>query len=83
MGAFYDSVIYLAMALNRTIADDQNPYDGITVAQKLWNNTFAGETYHYSMHLIDKTNSNLDPLIIDYIAIFEKTLCLRVSPESN
>ena len=42
VGAFYDSVIYLGRALNRTIEDGQDSHDGIIVAQKLWNHTFPG-----------------------------------------
>ena len=42
VGAFYNSVIYLARALNKTIEDGEDPYNGVKVAQKLWNSTFPG-----------------------------------------
>ena len=42
VGAFYDSVIYLGRALNKTIDQNQNPRNGTIVAQKLWNHTFPG-----------------------------------------
>ena len=40
--AFYDSVLYMALAFNRTIAEGGDINDGMTVAQKLWNNSFSG-----------------------------------------
>ena len=44
VGAFYDSVIYLALALNKTVEDGNDPYNGVRVAQRLWNYTFPGES---------------------------------------
>ncbi|XP_060079814.1 atrial natriuretic peptide receptor 1-like [Ylistrum balloti] len=40
--AFYEGVLYLSEAFNRTLADGQNITDGLAVAQKLWNNTYPG-----------------------------------------
>ncbi|XP_021348353.1 atrial natriuretic peptide receptor 1-like [Mizuhopecten yessoensis] len=40
--AFYEGVLYLSEAFNRTLADGQNITDGLIVSQKLWNNTYPG-----------------------------------------
>ncbi|XP_022336489.2 atrial natriuretic peptide receptor 1-like [Crassostrea virginica] len=42
--AFYDGAIYLAESYNRTIQDGGSIDDGLTVSQKMWNNTFEGIT---------------------------------------
>ena len=42
VGAYYDSVIYLAMAYNRTLEEGLDLNDGLQVSQKLWNQTFTG-----------------------------------------
>ncbi|ELT91112.1 hypothetical protein CAPTEDRAFT_175370 [Capitella teleta] len=42
VGAFYDGVKYLTLALNQTLEDGEDPYDGLRVAQKRWNTTFQG-----------------------------------------
>ena len=43
VSAYYDSVLYLALCLNRTFEDGLPTSDGLAVAQRLWNNTFRGE----------------------------------------
>ena len=42
VGAFYNSVIYLARAYNATLEDGEDPTNGLAVAQKGWNTTFMG-----------------------------------------
>ena len=48
--AFYNGVLYLAQALNRTLEEGQDPYDGLRVAQKLWNTTVTGTGFIGSLH---------------------------------
>ncbi|KAK3597533.1 hypothetical protein CHS0354_018132 [Potamilus streckersoni] len=42
--AFYDSVIYLTIAINKTLKEGGNLTDGYTLARKLWNSSFPGIT---------------------------------------
>ena len=35
--------IYLILCLNRTIENVEDPFDGLAVAQKMWNQTFTGK----------------------------------------
>ncbi|KAL3859686.1 hypothetical protein ACJMK2_009893 [Sinanodonta woodiana] len=42
--AFYDSVIYLTIAINKTLEEGGNLSDGYTLARKLWNSSFPGIT---------------------------------------
>ncbi|KAK3085674.1 hypothetical protein FSP39_006966 [Pinctada imbricata] len=42
--AFYDGVLYLAEAYNKTAAEGGNINNGMAVAQRMWNNTYSGIT---------------------------------------
>ena len=52
VSAFYDSVVYLGLCINRTIEDGDDLSDGLKVAQKLWNNTFPGDVITGAGHHI-------------------------------
>ncbi|XP_045578603.1 atrial natriuretic peptide receptor 1-like [Salmo salar] len=38
----HDSVWLYAQALNETLAEHGDPYDGFTITRKMWNRTFTG-----------------------------------------
>ena len=42
IGAFYDGVILLGMALNETLTENGNMLDGKEVTQRMWNRSFEG-----------------------------------------
>lgn len=43
IGAFYDGVVLLGMALNETLAEGGDITDGIAVTRRMWNREFEGE----------------------------------------
>lgn len=40
IAAFYDSVLMYCLALNETLANNEDPRDGRAVASKMWNRVF-------------------------------------------
>lgn len=44
IGAFYDGVILLGMALNETLTANESLHDGQQITQRMWNRTFEGVT---------------------------------------
>lgn len=43
IGAFYDGVYLLGMALNETLWENGNIRDGIGITRKMWGRDFHGE----------------------------------------
>lgn len=43
IGAFYDGVMLLGMALNETLTENENMLDGKQVTQRMWNRSFEGK----------------------------------------
>ncbi len=41
--AFHDAVILYALAINETIAEGGDIYDGYAVTRRMWNRTFRGK----------------------------------------
>ena len=39
----HDSVWLYAQALNETLAENGDPYDGIAITRKMWNRTITGQ----------------------------------------
>jgi atrial natriuretic peptide receptor A len=44
IGAFYDGVILLGMALNETLSANGSALDGQQITQRMWNRSFEGIT---------------------------------------
>lgn len=44
IGAFYDGVYLLGMALNETLTAGGNIFDGKRITKLMWNRTFEGKT---------------------------------------
>ncbi|KAK3714133.1 hypothetical protein RRG08_016295 [Elysia crispata] len=42
LSRYYDAVCMYATAVNDTLAEGGNPYDGLAVISKIWNRTFYG-----------------------------------------
>lgn len=42
IGAFYDGVVLLGMALNETLIAGGNIFDGKEITKRMWNRTFLG-----------------------------------------
>lgn len=38
----HDSVWLYAQALNETLAENGNPYDGLSITKRMWNRTITG-----------------------------------------
>lgn len=45
VGAFYDGVHLLGMALNETLTNKQNIRDGKAITSLMWNRTFNGKNF--------------------------------------
>lgn len=43
IGAFYDGVYLLGMALNETLSERGNLSDGVAITKRMWNRDFYGE----------------------------------------
>lgn len=45
IGAFYDGVYLLGLALNETLSENSDIRDGINLTRRMWNRDFHGEPY--------------------------------------
>lgn len=46
IGAFYDGVVLLGMALNETLVEGGDIMDGVAVTRRMWNREFEGQCCH-------------------------------------
>ncbi|GJQ80785.1 hypothetical protein Trydic_g9376 [Trypoxylus dichotomus] len=63
IGAFYDGVYLLGMALNETIVEGGNITDGLAITRRMWNRDFHGITGH--VRIDDNGDRDADYSILD------------------
>lgn len=51
IGAFYDGVYLLGLALNETLTEGGNIRDGYRLTRKMWNRDFLGIDCEYVIHI--------------------------------
>jgi hypothetical protein len=52
VGAFYDGVYLLGMALNETLSEGEDIHNGTAITRRMWNRNFNGEiNAAHSMHI--------------------------------
>ncbi|KAI4466737.1 guanylyl cyclase [Holotrichia oblita] len=63
IGAFYDGVYLLGMALNETIVEGEDIRDGLAITRRMWNRDFHGITGH--VRIDDNGDRDADYSILD------------------
>ncbi|KYN34878.1 Atrial natriuretic peptide receptor 1 [Trachymyrmex septentrionalis] len=63
VGAFYDGVYLLGIALNETLAEDGDIRDGISITRRMWDRNFMGITGH--VRIDDNGDRDADYSILD------------------
>ncbi|XP_044317901.1 atrial natriuretic peptide receptor 1 isoform X2 [Drosophila rhopaloa] len=63
IGAFYDGVYLLGMALNETLTEGGDIRDGVNITRRMWNRTFEGITGH--VRIDDNGDRDADYSILD------------------
>lgn len=63
IGAFYDGVYLLGMALNETLTEGGDIRDGVNITRRMWNRTFHGITGH--VRIDDNGDRDADYSILD------------------
>ncbi|XP_030376658.1 atrial natriuretic peptide receptor 1 [Scaptodrosophila lebanonensis] len=63
IGAFYDGVYLLGMALNETLTEGGDIRDGVNITRRMWNRTFNGITGH--VRIDDNGDRDADYSILD------------------
>ncbi|XP_012166238.1 atrial natriuretic peptide receptor 1 [Bombus terrestris] len=63
IGAFYDGVYLLGMALNETLSEDGDITDGISITRRMWDRDFIGITGH--VRIDDNGDRDADYSILD------------------
>lgn len=63
VGAFYDGVYLLGIALNETLAEGGDIRDGISITRRMWDRDFIGITGH--VRIDDNGDRGADYSILD------------------
>ncbi|XP_055856918.1 atrial natriuretic peptide receptor 1 [Episyrphus balteatus] len=63
IGAFYDGVYLLGMALNETLTEGEDIRDGMAITRRMWNRDFHGITGH--VRIDDNGDRDADYSILD------------------
>ena len=63
IGAFYDGVYLLGMALNETLSEGGNIRDGLAITRRMWDRDFIGITGH--VRIDDNGDRDADYSILD------------------
>jgi len=72
VGAFYDGVYLLGIALNETLAEDGDIRDGISITRRMWDRNFMGITGH--VRIDDNGDRDADYSILDLDPITGRSL---------
>jgi hypothetical protein len=58
VGAFYDGVYLLGMALNETLSEGEDIHNGTAITRRMWNRDFHGEVHNsYTIRLFKAETS--------------------------
>lgn len=72
VGAFYDGVYLLGIALNETLAEGGDIRDGISITRRMWDRDFMGITGH--VRIDDNGDRDADYSILDLDPITGRSL---------
>ncbi|XP_011301203.1 atrial natriuretic peptide receptor 1 [Fopius arisanus] len=67
IGAFYDGVYLLGMALNETLSDGGDIWDGVAMTRRMWNRDFMGITGHVRIDVDGDRDADYSILDLDPI----------------
>ncbi|XP_044009185.1 atrial natriuretic peptide receptor 1 [Aphidius gifuensis] len=67
IGAFYDGVYLLGIALNETISEGGDIWDGLSMTRKMWNRDFMGITGHVRIDVDGDRDADYSILDLDPI----------------
>lgn len=76
VGAFYDGVYLLGIALNETLADGGDIRDGISITRRMWDRDFIGITGH--VRIDDNGDRDADYSILDLDPITGRSLKIQI-----
>lgn len=72
IGAFYDGVYLLGIALNETLTEGSDIRDGISITRRMWDRDFIGITGH--VRIDDNGDRDADYSILDLDPITGRSL---------
>lgn len=72
VGAFYDGVYLLGIALNETLAEGGDIRDGMSITRRMWDRDFMGITGH--VRIDDNGDRDADYSILDLDPITGRSL---------
>lgn len=75
VGAFYDGVYLLGIALNETLAEGGDIRDGISITRRMWDRDFIGITGH--VRIDDNGDRDADYSILDLDPITGRSLKIQ------
>lgn len=75
IGAFYDGVYLLGMALNETLSEDGDITDGISITRRMWDRDFIGITGH--VRIDDNGDRDADYSILDLDPITGRSASIK------
>lgn len=75
VGAFYDGVYLLGIALNETLAEGGDIRDGISITRRMWDRDFIGVTGH--VRIDDNGDRDADYSILDLDPITGRLLKIQ------
>lgn len=78
VGAFYDGVYLLGIALNETLAEGGDIRDGISITRRMWDRDFMGITGH--VRIDDNGDRDADYSILDLDPITGRSLKIHAIP---
>lgn len=78
IGAFYDGVYLLGIALNETLAKGDDIRDGISITRRMWDRDFMGITGH--VRIDDNGDRDADYSILDLDPITGRSFKIHAIP---
>jgi len=78
VGAFYDGVYLLGIALNETLAENGDIRDGISITRRMWDRDFMGITGH--VRIDDNGDRDADYSILDLDPITGRLFKIQCNP---
>lgn len=76
IGAFYDGVYLLGIALNETLTEGGDIRDGISITRRMWDRDFIGITGH--VRIDDNGDRDADYSILDLDPITGRSAAIKL-----
>ena len=78
IGAFYDGVYLLGIALNETLSEGGDIRDGMAITRRMWDRDFDGITGH--VRIDDNGDRDADYSILDLDPITGRSAAIKLLP---